>query len=199
MLYSYKMTNDSGFAPNPFHGIMTLANCKPLIRRKKGKGDTIAGFTSNRLCREKVGEERLIYIMEVTEKLSYEQYFNDERFECKIPSDHSLIAKTGDNIYQPLVTGFRQLKNWSHENKHMNHDLKGEFVLLSTEFFYFGSGAIPVDSFKIQRPRFQSAHGVKTDNETEITRLWDYLKANYQQNIALHQPHSWKKYEPFNQ
>ncbi len=38
---------------------------------KKDKGDFIAGFTSNKLCEEKVGEEQLIYIMKVTEKLSY--------------------------------------------------------------------------------------------------------------------------------
>nr|WP_269667332.1 hypothetical protein [Polaromonas naphthalenivorans] len=27
------MTHDSGFAPNPFHGTLTLATCKPGIRR----------------------------------------------------------------------------------------------------------------------------------------------------------------------
>jgi len=32
-LYLYTMTYDSGFAPNPFHGICTLACCKPGIRR----------------------------------------------------------------------------------------------------------------------------------------------------------------------
>ncbi|WP_198140678.1 Nmad2 family putative nucleotide modification protein [Polaromonas naphthalenivorans] len=29
----YLMTHDSGFAPNPFHGTLTLATCKPGIRR----------------------------------------------------------------------------------------------------------------------------------------------------------------------
>ena len=28
-------SNDNGFAPNPFHSILTLANCKPYIRNHK--------------------------------------------------------------------------------------------------------------------------------------------------------------------
>ena len=33
LLYAYIMTDDKGFAPNPFSGICTLACCKPAIRR----------------------------------------------------------------------------------------------------------------------------------------------------------------------
>ena len=32
-LFAYKMTHDTGFAPNPFWGWMTLATCKSQIRR----------------------------------------------------------------------------------------------------------------------------------------------------------------------
>ncbi|MGE3595803.1 MAG: hypothetical protein AB7N70_09645 [Dehalococcoidia bacterium] len=42
---SYKMTHDTGFAPNPFWGCLTLATCKPGIRQTRGPGDWIAGFT----------------------------------------------------------------------------------------------------------------------------------------------------------
>ena len=196
------MTSDTGFAPNPFHGTITLANCKPYIRMKKNKGDFIAGFTSNKLCGEKVGEERLIYIMKVTEKLSYEEYFHDERFQCKIPSDQSLIAKAGDNIYKPSATadlGYVQLPTRHHQDvDEMKRDLKGKYVLLSTEFYYFGKGAIPIDNFRIKIPKFQSAYGVKTDNTDEITKLWNYLNANYKKNVALNPPHKWKESEPFN-
>jgi hypothetical protein len=48
-LFAYKMTHDTGFAPNPFHGACTLATCKPQIRLHKRVGDWIAGFTSKRL------------------------------------------------------------------------------------------------------------------------------------------------------
>ena len=32
-LISYKVKHDTGFAPNPYFGILTLATCKPAIRR----------------------------------------------------------------------------------------------------------------------------------------------------------------------
>lgn len=197
-LFSYKMTHDTGFAPNPFHKIMTLANCKPLIRKIKMSDVYIAGFTSKALCGENVGEERLVYIMKVTEKLSYKEYYNDKRFKCKIPSKESLIAKAGDNIYKPSdkeKSGFIQLDNWNHECRSMNHDLNGEYVLTSNDFFYFGCGAIPVDNFRINIPRVQSAHGVKTIG---IEKLLKHLKETYKPNIVLNQPHSWIENEPYN-
>ena len=42
----YKLRHDTGFAPNPFHGFLTLATCKPAIRRCRAKGDWVAGFAS---------------------------------------------------------------------------------------------------------------------------------------------------------
>ena len=50
-LFSYKLTNDGGFAPNPFWGALTLATCKPQIRLSKRIGDWIAGFSSGTLNR----------------------------------------------------------------------------------------------------------------------------------------------------
>lgn len=35
-LFSYVVETDSGFAPNPFFGVCTLARCKPSIRRAVG-------------------------------------------------------------------------------------------------------------------------------------------------------------------
>ena len=49
-LFSYKMTHDSGFAPNPFGRTLTLATCKPQIRLHKSVDDWIAGFTSRTLA-----------------------------------------------------------------------------------------------------------------------------------------------------
>src|SRR3989304_5404176 len=84
-LFSYKQTHDTGFAPNPFHGACTLATCKPRIRELKQVGDWIAGFTSKRLNGDQVGCERLIYLMQVAEKLPFEAYHTDPRFAAKIP------------------------------------------------------------------------------------------------------------------
>lgn len=41
--YSYKITRDYGFAPNPFGKYCSLACCKPHVRRKAIVGDWIVG------------------------------------------------------------------------------------------------------------------------------------------------------------
>lgn len=150
-LYSYVVTHDSGFAPNPFHGYCTLANCKPVIRRNAKVGDWIVGNS-----RKKEGN-RLIYAMKVEEILPYASYFKDERFAAKIPdfSRKEVIWKAGDNIYKPLdneqflqlqsMHSKRDAKRKPTEEENLEtkeRDLKGKNVLISKRFHYFGKSAL---------------------------------------------------------
>ena len=80
-LFSYKMTHDTGFAPNPFDHTLTLATCKPKIRRYRFPGQWIAGFTSRALTGDQAGRERLVYLMQIGEKLPLSDYFKDPRFQ----------------------------------------------------------------------------------------------------------------------
>ncbi|MGD0171414.1 MAG: hypothetical protein ABSB81_04730 [Halobacteriota archaeon] len=93
-LYSYIVASDSGFAPNPFGEYCTLACCKPQIRRHASVGDWVVGSGSKRT----VGNEKMVYAMRITEKLSFDEYANDPRIRYKIPS-HAIIQERGDNIY----------------------------------------------------------------------------------------------------
>ena len=97
------MTNDTGFAPNPFHGFLTLANCKQGIRRTKNENDWIAGFTSKKLNGFKVEEGKLIYLMKVSKKIPYYEYWTNPEYDVKKPSQISKIKQAGDNIYIPLT------------------------------------------------------------------------------------------------
>ena len=45
-IYSYIVRYDSGFAPNPFYGYCTLANCKPIIRGHAQVNDWVVGTGS---------------------------------------------------------------------------------------------------------------------------------------------------------
>jgi hypothetical protein len=96
----YKLTNDTGFAPNPFHGYLTLATCKPMIRSTRKKGDWVAGFASKELVRNaklhgiQIPYMGLVYLMQVTEDpLPLARYFDDPRFAKKIP-DHCCPVKS---------------------------------------------------------------------------------------------------------
>jgi len=146
-LFSYVVAADGGFAPNPFHRCCTLACCKPNVRKAAGPGDLIVGLS--RRC------ERLVYIMRIGEKLTFEQYWRDPRFEKKKPAgfeqdkpdwSRQRVEKNGDNIYEPDgMGGFRQLKSahWDHRADRESvsakeHDTSANAVLVSRDFVYYG-------------------------------------------------------------
>jgi hypothetical protein len=188
------MEDDTGFAPNPFHGLLTLATCKAGIRNTKGPGSYVAGFTSKALCGDKVGEERLIFIMKITEKMSFDDYYNDPRYQCKKPTKENRITKAGDNIYFKNGNAYKRGIAFRHLNKEMfDSDHKSDKVLISSEFFYFGKGAIPVDQFKINIPKTVAPYGYETADEEIISDLWNYLTKNYKKNTVIHYPHDFEK------
>src|SRR5262249_167212 len=94
--YIYVVDRDFGFAPNPFHGVFTLGTCKPTIRRVANVGDWIIGMGGGRLR----ATGRCIFAMNVSEKLTFEEYWSDPRFQDKKPvRNGSKKMLVGDNIY----------------------------------------------------------------------------------------------------
>ncbi len=95
-LFVYVATHDTGFAPNPFHGYCTLATCKPRIRQRAQVGDWVVGLGSKR----NLQEGKLIYAMQVQEKMSFDEYWGDPRFTKKKPKRTGRQeSECGDNIY----------------------------------------------------------------------------------------------------
>jgi len=140
-LYSYIVTHDTGFSPNPFWGWCTLADCKPTIRRTAEVRDWIVGLSP------KTKGNRVVFAMEVAEVLDYAHYYHDQRFASKIPdySKDKVAYKCGDNIYKPLPNGgFEQLRSMHSNGEQENpetkaHDLGGVNVLVGKRFHYFGA------------------------------------------------------------
>ncbi|MGO8814934.1 MAG: hypothetical protein ACLQVG_09805 [Terriglobia bacterium] len=136
-LYSYVVTFDGGFAPNPFWGYCTLACCKPKIRRTAQKWDWVVGLTP------KSQGNNLVYAMCITEDpLTFDDYFNNEDFQNKKPTTmrHSPKRNCGDNIYEQRGDGrYKQLFSiHSGEPGSKKRDLSGKYVLASHDFYYFG-------------------------------------------------------------
>ena len=139
-LYTYIMTVDSGLAPTPFWGYCTLAVCTPNPQGCRAKaGDYIAGFTTKR------EGYRLIYMMQVCEKLRMDKYFTDPRFQEKKPQPNKTWQeKCGDNLYQEIspnkwITGYNP---YHHDN--LEQDTKNPFVFVGEKFWYFGENCIDV-------------------------------------------------------
>jgi hypothetical protein len=141
-LYSYIVTRDYGFAPNPFYGVCTLACCKPIIRASAALGDWIVGTGSQTSGRR----GKLVYAMRVTETLSFDEYWNDARFRTKQPNlAGSMKQAFGDNIYHRLAGGAWRQLNSHHSyadgtpNQHnVVHDTQTPRVLASDDFAYWG-------------------------------------------------------------
>jgi hypothetical protein len=95
---------------------------------------------------------KLIYAMKVCEKMPFDFYWEDPRFQCKKPvMNGSLITMFGDNFYHKDAQGNWIQENSAHSNKdgtcnfdHLNQDTKGENVLISNHFYYFGNSAIAI-------------------------------------------------------
>lgn len=177
-LFSYIVTHDTGFSPNPFHGYCTLACCKPAIRRTAKRGDWVVGLTP------KKDGNRIVYFMRVDENpLTYAEYWNDRRFKAKRPRKaDSILAKCGDNIYKPQDGGYEQLPSM-HTPEDMEHDLGGEYVLISETFAYFGSMplALPAALFPLivkrwHRSRFSDEVKATFLNFTRTVRFGVYAR-----------------------
>ena len=144
-LHSYVVAIDDGFAPNPFYGFCTLATCKPKIRRHAQVGDWVLGIGS----KQKGRQGTLVYAMRVTEQLTYDSYWKDQRFEEKRPNLRQSIRKSrGDNIYHRNPENGEWIQEDScHSNSdgtpnqdHIARDTNSDKVLVSDDFIYRGGG-----------------------------------------------------------
>ena len=142
-LFSYVVARDFGFAPNPFHGYCTLCTCKPAIRRHANIGDWLLGTGSKVHYRE----NHLVFVMQVTETSSFEEYWEDSRFLAKRPAlSRSKKQAFGDNIYceDPRSKAWRQLDShhsWPDGSLNPNNvkrDTNPNRVLISSDFTYWG-------------------------------------------------------------
>lgn len=144
-IYSYVVRYDSGFAPNPFYGYCTLATCKPAIRRAANIGDWVVGSGSNDRSVRRGGQ--MVYAMKVTEVISFDEYFEEPRFEPKKPyRKGSRKQSCGDNIYfrEGLDSLWCQLDSFHSKSDgqinpdHVKRDTCVNRVLVSDDFVYFG-------------------------------------------------------------
>ena len=147
-LYSYVLREDTGFAPNPYHGFCTLACCKPLIRRRAETGDWVIATGSNAKGKRRGGF--LSLAMRVTEILTFQEYWDDVRFRAKRPDlDGILEEACGDNLYQrdPASGQWLHIQAYHCEFTTMQEDTSVDRVLISNDFMYWGGNGPPLPEF----------------------------------------------------
>ncbi|MBO9874461.1 hypothetical protein PG878_18900 [Xanthomonas hawaiiensis] len=197
-LYSYVVVRDFGFAPNPFSGLCTLATCKPKIRGKASIGDWVIGVGAVSTGRQ--GD--LIYAMKVAEALSFDEYWNDPRFEVKRPVlNGSLKRAYGDNIYHKDAGAWIQAD--SHHSfpsgktnfENLRRDVSADRVLIAHEFYYFGDRKVAVP-ISVRR---QGRHDLCRPGRGHIVNIPESLRDSFlawlmsSHAIGVHgQPAQWK-------
>lgn len=129
----YVVTHDYGFAPNYSQPALTLACCKPNVRRTAVVGDWIVGTHSV----TRGSWRSLCYAAKVTELTDFDSYYRRPEFVSKRPrADNS-----GDAIYYRNDLGlYEQVRNRHHNNANKDTDLKTDRVLICREGWHFPNG-----------------------------------------------------------
>ena len=204
MLYSYIITRDYGFAPNPFYGYCTLATCKPRIRKYALIGDWVVGTESKSMGHD---GKRIIFAMRIDEKLTFKEYWNDRRFRCKRPvMNGSKKQMYGDNIYKYdeeldmliQVNSHHSLANGKKNSLNYDRDIKGEYVLVSNKFWYFGADGPEIPIIFAKEIIKQGIGHKIIDDDSLIESFISWLEMNYEEGY-VGEPYEFKKdFERYN-
>lgn len=177
-LFSYTIPVDDGAAPNPFHGICTLAICKPAIRRVAKKGDWVAGLGSVNAPKGDLSG-KLVYAMRVEEVITLQEYDSqaDRRWPAKIPNLESLdlADHLGDCIYDYSAGNIPEQRAGVHNSLNQSTDLGGENVLISKHFYYFGARAIDLPP-KLQPIVHQTQSHKSNANKLLFTKFVEWIE-----------------------
>ncbi len=194
-LFAYAITRDLGFAPNPFHGKCTLATCKPGIRKSANVGDWILGVGGANL---KSARRKCILLMKVTEKMSFNEYWEDARFSIKKPvRNGSHVQVLGDNIYHK-----DENNEWIQEDSHhsnadgsfnmtnLHRDTSTDQVLISDHFYYFGDNAIEIDLESIGYNRIRNYIKIPLDKSDSANKIISKIKLEFRsdKNLVISDP-----------
>ena len=154
--------------------------CK--MRQNTKVGNWIAGWTSRKTATATPpGEERLIYLAKVTDKIPISEYW--DRFPMKRPSNADEKSTHGDNIYCPDSSspdGLRLVESIYRrptDTVKISKDLNGGFVLICDEYYFFGADTpleIP-QKVRPNVPKYQSSFGVITEDTASFIA---FVKAN---------------------
>jgi hypothetical protein len=142
--YVYKMVVDDGGAPcvTSRPRLLSLALCKPEIRRTAREGDFVFGFAGNELKLDYPGNP-LIYIAKITRDICGERYYSSAEF-----------AARPDCIYTYNGRVFLSRKGAKYHNDDENQvqdlgrepSFRNARVLISEESRYFGTGGPKVSA-----------------------------------------------------
>src|SRR5437773_10541669 len=99
-VHTYVIPWDAGSAPNYDPPFVTLAVCKPRIRKRAQPGELVVAFAGQDLNRHE--PHTVVWAGVVVEVLTFAQYWDDKRFQGKKPKrPNGSENRLADNFYKP--------------------------------------------------------------------------------------------------
>jgi hypothetical protein len=130
--YFYKLTHDNGGAPCIQDDVLSLAICKPMIRRTADEHDIIIGFAANSLH----PDNRLIYIARVWKRLEDGEYF--KRTQYRVRPDCIYFWRGAKYHVKNSAQYHGSLADLYHDLG-VSPGYRKANALLSRDFCYFGA------------------------------------------------------------
>lgn len=137
---------------------------------------------------------KCIFLMKVTEKHGFQNYWSDRRFSLKKPlRNGSRVQMLGDNIYHKGPND-----SWIQEDSHhsnpdgspnpvnVNRDTGySDQVLISNYFIYYGSQAVDVDLGSIGYTRIRDFKKTDLSASAEGRLIIETMFNNYRRHINM--------------
>lgn len=184
-----------GFAPNPFHGVCTLATCKPKARRYMSKGDYVIGTGS----KPRRLNGHLVYIMRIGEVSTFSAYWSDPRFARKKPVMNGSVAQRyGDNVYYRSAEGLPWIQADSFHSleggvnlKNLSRDTDStDRVLIGDWFMYWGELAPKIPAEFLDFVHTTQGEIIIKD-EVRIAAFVAWASSQGEANCVLGDPIEW--------
>ena len=178
-MWSYRIVHDKQFAPNPFKGVLTLATCKPLIRRSKESesGVWLAGFAAYSVkdgLRPKKGRELLIYLAKISEVMTMQDYWKEYPQKRAQKCGEEFEEHYGDNIYDENL---RLVNDNNHGEWDFKRDISGKNVLICKEFYYFAPDSRLVVPNEFDELVYKRRGQTLVQNKDLIQKFIDYVRS----------------------
>ena len=162
ILYTYIMTNDTGFAPAVKDSLLTLACCKPKLRISANKNFKNKKKNSDKevyilaLCGKQLAkncecgnkkysmEDRMyapVYFARVTDVIEMKDYYSRKNYNeksLKYRADHAAYS-VKNGVLIPADSTEKNPHGTSLNDKEVQTDMSGKYVIVSENYIYFGA------------------------------------------------------------
>ena len=193
VIFAYRLTNDTGFAPCVDNNILTLACCKGgQVRKEK---DVCWGlrYSIGKYAKEYPDDEiyvigiyknRLLYCAKATEIIEMTEYYSEEQ--------KAKYGKRKDHIYDIKNGELKRnnfLKHIHADKLQYRRDKNGVYVIISNKFSYFGKNAECIDE-KMLSILPKGVGTIKYDlNNEHFEIVYNFIKEKVCFNSVLGEAH----------